>query len=144
MQSKRSDLRYWVSSYWVEAESPPPTWPVPAERTYFHRRKFRFDWIQNQGEPWWHQTTGVPWLPEPKAAGVPHRQEANPVAMPLELKPTRTPDESSDYQPLPVNTLPESNVEPPSGESHDPILATLPTYLYYRHEPGTYVTAMQS
>ncbi|WRT65553.1 uncharacterized protein IL334_002498 [Kwoniella shivajii] len=44
---------YWISSSWVEAEISPKEVSPPEGRNYFHRVKIRFDWIENQGEPWW-------------------------------------------------------------------------------------------
>ncbi|WVQ94541.1 hypothetical protein IAU59_001620 [Kwoniella sp. CBS 9459] len=45
---------YWISMTWVEAEPAVAGLDPPAGRDFFHRYKIRFDWVQSQGEPWWH------------------------------------------------------------------------------------------
>ena len=45
--------RYWISTTWVEAEPAARGVKPPANRSYFHRYKLRFDWVESQGEPWW-------------------------------------------------------------------------------------------
>lgn len=44
---------YWISYTWVEAEPVGKGVLPPRDRDYFHRYKIRFDWVKNQGEPWW-------------------------------------------------------------------------------------------
>ena len=48
---------YWISAVWVEAETVAPDITPPAGRSYFHRYKIRFDWVQTQGDPWWSGIT---------------------------------------------------------------------------------------
>ncbi|CAK9783378.1 unnamed protein product [Cutaneotrichosporon oleaginosum] len=52
---------YWVSCTWYEAEPCADGVEAPEGRSWFHRLKIRFDWINTQGTPWWF-TKGVPWV----------------------------------------------------------------------------------
>lgn len=45
---------YFIASMWEEAE---PDRDAP--RGYLRRTKLKFQWIDAQGEPWWHQHTGA-------------------------------------------------------------------------------------
>lgn len=45
--------RYWISAIWVEAEPTARGVRSLPHRSYFHRYKVRFDWVENQGGPWW-------------------------------------------------------------------------------------------
>jgi hypothetical protein len=36
---------------------------APPGRTFFHRLKVRFDWVESQGAPWWLQTGVGSWRP---------------------------------------------------------------------------------
>ncbi|WVR03962.1 hypothetical protein IAU60_000961 [Kwoniella sp. DSM 27419] len=51
---------YWISLVWVEAEHAAFGIPPHPDRTYFHRYKVRFDWVEEQGEPWWLPQPAVP------------------------------------------------------------------------------------
>ncbi|KLT45974.1 hypothetical protein CC85DRAFT_239597 [Cutaneotrichosporon oleaginosum] len=50
---------YWVSCTWYEAEPCADGVEAPEGRSWFHRLKIRFDWINTQGTPWWF-TKGAP------------------------------------------------------------------------------------
>lgn len=52
--------RYWISYTWAEAEPVGKGVMPPRDRDYFHRYKIRFDWVNNQGEPWWDCESQIP------------------------------------------------------------------------------------
>lgn len=57
----RPDLyRYWVSHVWTEAEPVAEGVRPPLDRDWYKRVKVRFDWVDNQGQPWWEQPEGTP------------------------------------------------------------------------------------
>ncbi|OXG39367.1 hypothetical protein J010_07025 [Cryptococcus neoformans] len=51
---------YWISYTWAEAEPVGKGVMPPRDRDYFHRYKIRFDWVNNQGEPWWDCESQIP------------------------------------------------------------------------------------
>ncbi|WVF67083.1 hypothetical protein IAT40_001828 [Kwoniella sp. CBS 6097] len=82
---------YWISMAWVEAEPAVAGTLPPPGRNYFHRYKIRFDWVQSQGEPWWHDHSGS--TPVSNSVASPAQNGTN-ASLTL-TSPPRTPSSSS-------------------------------------------------
>jgi hypothetical protein len=50
---KEVTFRYWVSMTWSEAEPASASIDNPKGKEWFKRLKVRFDWVDDQGDPWW-------------------------------------------------------------------------------------------